>query len=825
MNPVGSNTLSKETFLSTEFGDQIDYHLSFTLGKRRIEASTKDYFQAVAWALRPYILKNLWQTEDRYNANAAKRMYYLSLEFLIGRCLRSNLWNLGLLETCREWLAARDVSISDVLEAEPDPALGNGGLGRLAACFLDSLASLNMPGYGYGINYEFGLFKQEIRNGYQFEVPDQWFPQSSPWMVEHTSQACLIPVYGRIESSADRTGEYNPMWMDWRLIVGIPYDMPIVGQDGKTVNFLRLYSARSSKEFDMSIFNSGDYVRAMEQKISSENISKVLYPSDSVPSGRELRLLQEYFLVACAVRDIMNRFNRDGYKLEDLPNKVAIQLNDTHPALTVVELMRMLVDEQEIPWDKAWEWTRAVCGYTNHTLMAEALEKWPVSLLEYVIPRHLQIILEINHRFLREVRGRWPNDEDRVSRVSLIQEGGEKHVRMAHLAITGSHAINGVSKLHSRLITESLVPDFATLWPERFHNKTNGVNHRRWLIETNPALTSLINERIGDSWMIDPCRLENLREHCWSQELQEDFFLAKREAKLGLAHVIREMTGVALSTETMFDVQIKRIHEYKRQLLNVLAIIDQYLALTRDGVVPVTPRTWIFGGKAAPGYFMAKLIIKLVNSVSRLIASDKRTDGLLAVVFVPDYKVSLAEKIIPAADLSEQISTAGMEASGTGNMKLSMNGALTVGTLDGANIEIREAVGAENIYTFGLTAEQVAQHKRNGTYNSLELYLEKPRIRRVVEFIGSADLSPSEPGIFAPIQSALLEGGDPYFHLADLESYLAIQNQIGLDYQDQATWAAKAIKNISGMGYFSSDRTIREYARDTWNIHSYPEED
>jgi starch phosphorylase len=825
MNPVGSKALSKETFLSTEFGDQIDYHLRFTLGKRSIEASSKDYFQAVAWALRPYILNNLWQTEDRYNENSAKRMYYLSLEFLIGRCLRSNLWNLGLLETCREWLAARDVYISDVLEAEPDPALGNGGLGRLAACFLDSLASLNMPGYGYGINYEFGLFKQEIRNGYQFEVPDQWFPQSSPWMVEHTNQACLIPVYGRIESSADRSGEYNPMWMDWRLIVGIPYDMPIVGQDGKTVNFLRLYSARSSKEFDMSIFNSGDYVRAMEQKISSENISKVLYPSDSVPSGRELRLLQEYFLVACAVRDIMNRFNRDGYKLEELPNKVAIQLNDTHPALTVVELMRMLVDEQEIPWDKAWEWTRAVCGYTNHTLMAEALEKWPVSLLEYVIPRHLQIIMEINHRFLREVRGHWPNDEERVSRVSLIQEGGEKHVRMAHLAIIGSHAINGVSKLHSRLITESLVPDFATLWPERFHNKTNGVNHRRWLIETNPSLTSLINERIGDSWMIDPSRLENLREHCWSDELQEDFFLAKREAKVALAHVIREMTGVAVSTDTMFDVQIKRIHEYKRQLLNVLAIIDQYLALTRDGVVPVTPRTWIFGGKAAPGYFMAKTIIKLVNSVSRLLASDKRTDGLLSAVFVPDYKVSLAEKIIPAADLSEQISTAGMEASGTGNMKLSMNGALTVGTLDGANIEIREAVGPENIYTFGLTAEQVAQHKRNGTYNSLELYLEKPRIRRVVEFIGSADLSPSEPGIFAPIQSALLEGGDPYFHLADLESYLAVQNQIGLDYQDQAAWAAKAIKNISGMGYFSSDRTIREYARDTWNIQSYEEED
>ena len=825
MKTVGSKTLTKEISLSHEFGDQIEHHLQFTLGKRPNEGSPKDYFQAVAWALRPYILGNLWRTEDRYNAHSAKRMYYLSLEFLIGRCLRSNLWNLGVLETCREWLSSKNIDISDVMEAEPDPALGNGGLGRLAACFLDSLASLNMPGYGYGINYEFGLFKQEIRNGYQFEVPDQWFPQSSPWMIERTNLACLIPVYGRIESSADRTGEYNPMWMDWRLIVGIPYDMPIVGQDGKTVNFLRLYSARSSKEFDMSIFNSGDYVRAMEQKISSENISKVLYPSDSVPSGRELRLLQEYFLVACAVRDIMNRFTRDGYKIESLPDKVAIQLNDTHPALTVAEMMRMLVDEQEVPWDQAWELTRSVCGYTNHTLMAEALEKWPVSLLHYVIPRHLQIILEINHRFLRQVRAHWPNDEDRVSRLSLIQEGGEKHVRMAHLAILGSHAVNGVSKLHSRLITESLVPEFAEMWPERFHNKTNGVNHRRWLIETNPSLTSLMNERIGDGWMVDPGRLENLREHSWSEELQEDFHFSKRDSKIALAKVVRERTGVAINPDTMFDVQIKRIHEYKRQLLNVLAIVDHYLSLTRDGVPPVTPRTWIFAGKAAPGYFMAKTIIKLINNVSRLLASDKRTDGLLAAVFIPDYKVSLAEKIIPAADLSEQISTAGMEASGTGNMKLSMNGALTVGTLDGANIEIREAVGAENIYTFGLTAEQVADHKRNGSYKSLELYLENARIRRVVEFIASSDLSPSEPGIFAPIQSALLEGGDPYFHLADLESYLAVQSQISLDYQDRAAWAAKAIKNISGMGYFSSDRTIREYADDTWKIRSYQDEE
>ena len=808
---------------SSMLDTKIDYHLQYTLAKRPGEGNSDDYYKALANSLRPYILDSLWATEDRYRAASAKRMYYLSLEFLVGRCLRSNLTNLGLYEACQKALDARHISLPDVLEAEPDPALGNGGLGRLAACFLDSLASLGMPGYGYGINYEFGLFKQEIRGGRQYEIPDQWFANESPWMLERASDLCLVPVYGRVEHGMDRLGNPNPMWMDWRLIVGVPYDLPIVGRGGHTVNYLRLFSARSSSEFDMTIFNTGDYVRAVQEKISSENISKVLYPSDAAPSGRELRLLQEYFLVACSVRDIMSRFFKEHDRIEVFPDKVAIHLNDTHPALTVAELMRILVDEHEVEWDKAWEWTQAVCGYTNHTLMGEALEKWPMGLLEYVIPRHLQVIMEINHRFLEDVRTRWPGDEGKIRRMSLIEEGPDKAVRMANLAIIGSHAVNGVSKLHSQLVKDELVPDFAELWPERFHNKTNGVNHRRWLVEANAPLTGLISRTIGKDWISDPSRLQELAAHSQSEELQSEFFETKYQAKLRLAKLIRERTGVIINNNSLFDVQVKRIHEYKRQLLNVLSILHQYLALTEDGIVPTVPRTWIFAGKAAPGYYMAKLIIKLINDVSRCIARDPRVKDLFSVVFLPDYKVSMAEKIIPAADLSEQISTAGMEASGTGNMKLSMNGALTIGTLDGANIEIRETVGPENIFIFGLTAGEIRQHHQNKSYVSMDYYHQNPGIRRVIDFLDSKQLCGSEPGIYKPVRHVLLAGGDPYFHFADLESYLQMQNEVSSNYLDKSLWGRKAVLNIAGMGYFSSDRTIAEYAREIWHIKSYQE--
>jgi starch phosphorylase len=808
---------------SSTLAARLEYHLQYTLAKRHGEGSSDDYYKALASSLRPYILEALWATEDRYRLASAKRMYYLSLEFLVGRCLRSNLTNIGLYEDCRSLLEARGIDLDDVLEAEPDPALGNGGLGRLAACFLDSLASLGMPGYGYGINYEFGLFKQEIRGGRQYESPDQWFANESPWMVERASDLCLVPVYGRVEQGTDRLGNPNPMWLDWRIIVGVPYDLPIVGRGGNTVNYLRLFSARSSSEFDMTIFNTGDYVRAVQEKISSENISKVLYPSDAAPSGRELRLLQEYFLVACSVRDIMGRFFKEHDRIELFPEKVAIQLNDTHPALTIAELMRILVDEHEIPWAKAWEWTQSVCGYTNHTLMGEALEKWPMGLLEYVIPRHLQVIMEINHRFLEDVRSHWPGDEEKIRRMSLIEEGPDKSVRMANLAIIGSHAVNGVSKLHSELLKTSLVPDFAALWPARFHNKTNGVNHRRWLVEANEGLSSLISRRIGDDWISDPAHLQDLAPFSSSEELRSEFFETKRQAKLKLAKLVRERTGIIINDGSMFDVQVKRIHEYKRQLLNVLAILHHYLALTEDGAIPTLPRTWIFAGKAAPGYFMAKLIVKLINDVSRCIARDPRVKDLLSVVFLPDYKVSMAEKIIPAADLSEQISTAGMEASGTGNMKLSMNGALTIGTLDGANIEIREAVGRENIFIFGLTASQIREHRQNKSYVSMDYYQQNPCIRRAIDFLESKQLCGTEVGVYKPIRHVLLAGGDPYFHFADLESYLQMQNEVASTYLDRNTWGTKALLNISGMGYFSSDRTIREYARETWDIQSYDE--
>jgi len=802
---------------------KIDYHLQYTLAKRPGEGTSNDYYRALANSLRPYILDALWATEDRFRAASAKRMYYLSLEFLVGRCLRSNLTNLGLYEACQKALDARHVSLTDVLEAEPDPALGNGGLGRLAACFLDSLASLGMPGYGYGINYEFGLFKQEIRGGRQYETPDQWFANESPWMLERAADLCLVPVYGRVEQGTDRLGNPNAMWMDWRLIVGIPYDLPIVGRGGRTVNYLRLFSARSSSEFDMNIFNTGDYVRAVQEKISSENISKVLYPNDAAPSGRELRLLQEYFLVACSVRDIMGRFFKEHDRIELFPEKVAIHMNDTHPALTVAELMRILVDEHEVPWEKAWEWTQAVCAYTNHTLMGEALEKWPMGLLEYVIPRHLQVIMEINHRFLEQVRVQWAQDEARVQRMSLIEEGTEKSVRMANLAIIGSHAVNGVSKLHSQLLRDELLPDFAVLWPERFHNKTNGINHRRWLVEANAPLTGLISRTIGKEWIAAPSRLQELTAHAGSEELQSEFFETKYQAKLRLAKLIRERTGVIVNNTSLFDVQVKRIHEYKRQLLNVLSILHQYLGLIEDGIIPRVPRTWIFAGKAAPGYYMAKLVVKLINDVSQCILRDPRVKDLFSVVFLPDYKVSMAEKIIPAADLSEQISTAGMEASGTGNMKLAMNGALTIGTLDGANIEIQEAVGAENIFIFGLTASEIRQHRQNKTYVSMDYYHQNPCIRRVIDFLDSKELCGSEPGIYKPIRQVLLSGGDPYFNLADLESYLQKQEEVTTAYLEKPSWGRKALLNISGMGFFSSDRTVMEYARDTWHIKSYRE--
>ena len=799
--------------------DLINYHIRYSLGKERRDLRPRDMFQAVALAVRDQLVDKMLETEQRYERADAKRLYYLSIEFLMGRSLGSNLHNLGIYDYCREMLLGMGVDLDEVEESEDDAALGNGGLGRLAACFLDSLATLGMPGYGVGINYEYGLFKQEMDDGYQREKPDNWLAYGTPWEIERPDEAHIIPIYGRIEHSVDRNGQYNPMWLDWRVLIGVPYDMPIVGYRGETVNFLRLYSARSSHDFDIQIFNAGDYFRAVEQKMASETVSKVLYPLDSIEAGQELRLLQEYFLVACAMRDIVNRYLKNHATLDQFPSKVAIQLNDTHPALAVAELMRILIDERDLPWETAWDITQATFGYTNHTLLPESLEKWPVALVEHVVPRHLQIIYEINQRFLGRVASAWPEDDDRARRMSIIDEGPPKQVRMAHLAIVGSHSINGVAELHSEMVRTRLVPDFYHLMPERFNNKTNGVTQRRWLLKANPPLARLISATIGDGWLTELDRLKELESYAEDEGFRDEFRKIKRANKDRLARVIKEATRLTVDPGSLFDIQIKRIHEYKRQLLNVMHIVHEYFCLVEDNNEFAVPRTYVFAGKAAPGYWAAKNIIKLINSVANLINENPKVRGLMKVVFVPDYKVSLAEKIIPAADLSEQISTAGKEASGTGNMKFAMNGALTIGTLDGANIEIREEVGAENFFLFGLTAQQVQDSR--GWYNPRWHYDNEPETRAALDLIRSDHFSRYEPGLFAPILDRLLNG-DYYMHLADLTAYSDAQKLVSALYQDGDAWARKAILNVASSGKFSSDRTIAEYATGIWNTKPCP---
>jgi len=780
-------------------------------------ATPDELFRAAAGALRPKIVNGLLRSTARFRASDAKSLYYLSMEFLLGRLLANNLHNLGLYELMDTAFSNLGLNLADVLEVEPDAALGNGGLGRLAACFLDSLASLPLPGYGYGINYEYGLFRQEIENGHQKERPDFWASQHSPWLIEHLDQAVVVPLYGRIDHDVDRKGNYNPMWLDWKVLIGVPHDLPIVGGDGETINLLRLFSARASDEFDIQIFNEGDYDRAVSQKIQSETVSKVLYPSDSNAAGRELRLIQEYFLVACAVRDIFRNFLSTHSDPRLLAGKAAIQLNDTHPALTVAELMRILVDEHDLPWEEAWEVTQATCGYTNHTLMPEALEKWPVDLFERVLPRHLQIIFEINHRLLRAVSSRWPNDGARLQRMSLIEEQPNRMVRMANLAIAGSHAVNGVAAMHSELVRTELVPDFHEFFPGRFSNKTNGVSPRRWLAHANPALCSWITARIGSGWQEDLSRLRALEPFAFDEQSQRAFLAVKRENKCRLARTIFDATAVRANPDALFDVQVKRIHEYKRQLLHALGVVDEYLRIVDEGITPAAPRFHLFAGKAAPGYYMAKLIIKLINNLAHHINRDSRAAEYLKVAFLPDYRVSLAESIIPAADLSEQISTAGMEASGTSNMKFAMNGALTIGTLDGANVEMLSEIGSENMFIFGHTVEGVRQLKRNG-YNPWDVYHNNPRIRRSIDALAGNRFSPDEPGIFEPIFRSLMHQGDHYLNLADLPDYLGTQDRVLACFKDPAVWSSKAILNVARTGLFSSDRTIREYAAEIWGI-------
>ncbi len=797
-------------------------HITHSLGKPGPEAGHRDVAMATAMALRDRLVDKMLQTRDRYRQARAKRVYYLSIEYLLGRCLGNNLDNMKITDACRDIVRQWGFDLEEIRELERDPALGNGGLGRLAACFLDSLATLDMPGYGYGIHYEYGLFKQSIENDRQVERPDYWRAEGMPLQLERRDQAVIVPVYGRVEEHQGPDGGYLPLWVEWKDLIGVPYDIPIVGYGFNTVNFLRLFSAQSTDNFDMQIFDQGDYIQAVHQKIYSELISKVLYPSESISFGRELRLVQEYFLVFCSVRDITRRFLKQNRNIEELPDYVAIQLNDTHPALTVAELMRSLVDERRVPWDRAWNITTRTLAFTNHTLMPEALEKWPVELMQKVLPRHLQIIYEINRRFLDQIRLSSPDDEARLRRMSLIEENGAKQVRMANLAVVGSHSVNGVSKLHSELVRTTLFPDYAKLWPGRFNNKTNGVTPRRWLHKANPGLSGLITEAIGDAWITDLDELEKLLPLAGDAAFRERFLAVKLANKERLAAYIAKTTGTVVPPAAAFDMQAKRIHEYKRQLLNVMHVIHDYLRLTEDGYEPPVPRVYVFAGKAAPGYFEAKEIIHLILSVAKVVNADRRAAEHLKVVFAADYRVSLAEKLIPAADISEQISTAGTEASGTGNMKFSLNGALTIGTLDGANVEIREAVGEENFYLFGLTTPEVERLLATGGYDPWEYYSKHPEIRRVLDAISAGRFTPEAPTAFHWIFEKLLARGERYLHLADFPSYLEAHERIGMEFSRPEVWAAKAIRNVARMGAFSSDRTIREYARDIWGVKPVP---
>ncbi|MCQ2914358.1 MAG: glycogen/starch/alpha-glucan phosphorylase [Alphaproteobacteria bacterium] len=796
--------------------EKIERLMKYTLCKQVNEASKEDLFTALALAVREIAVDHMYATANLYSKRNPKRVYYLSMEYLLGRSLVNNLDNLGIYDLLDQVKIDSPYTLREVIDCEYDPALGNGGLGRLAACFIDSMATMGLPGYGYGLNYQFGLFKQAFENGYQKELADSWMDRSSPWQIERADRACRVPVYGRLVYE-EINGERRPHWVDTETLVGLPYDMPIVGFGGKTVNYLRLFSARSDSQLDIKTFNEGGYIKAVEKKIKSETISKVLYPSDAVEAGKELRLLQQYFFVSCSISDIMRRFLEQNTDLRDFPKKAAIQLNDTHPTLAITELMRVLMDVHGLDWDTAWEITENTMGYTNHTLLPEALERWNVDLLEKVCPRHLAIIYEINDHLMKKVMAKYPNNVDKLRRMSIIEEGDFKKVRMGNLAMVGSHSINGVAAIHSELVKHNLAPDFYEMWPERFNNKTNGVTPRRWLLSANRELAQAITNRIGPSWITKLDDLKKLEKFASDSDFVKEFFAIKKKNKERLAEIILNTTGTKVDTSSLFDVQVKRMHEYKRQLLNALNIIYNYLLITEDGLTLPTPRTFILGGKAAPSYDFAKLVIKLFNNMANVINNDPRVKNQMKVVFIPDYKVSIAERVFPASDVSEQISTAGFEASGTGNMKFMMNGALTVGTLDGANVEMREEVGDENFYLFGLTTPEVNKIHKEGSHKPWDYYNSDVRIKRIMDALASNMFSESERGIFTPIFQNIMTS-DYYLLLADIGSYIDVQSKVGKDFLNKASWGKKAILNVARSGKFSSDRTIAEYAKDIWNV-------
>jgi len=797
----------------------ITNHLRFTLGAFIQSASENDWWVATCLAVRDRVMDMSTKSRSLHRQEGVRRVHYLSLEYLMGRLLENNLRNSGLYDHTKAALSEMGKDLDSLLQREPDMGLGNGGLGRLAACFMDSLSTLNLPAIGYGIHYEFGLFKQEFVNGKQIEHPDAWMRDGSPWKIARPSYRQKIHLYGRSVQKFDDLGNPHYEWVDTKCLLGLPWDIPIVGYESHTVNVLRLWQAQADEDLNLQIFNDGGYIDAIREKAMAETVSKVLYPNDSTESGKELRLVQQYFFVACSLADIIRRF-KNGYNLpwSEFPSKAAIQLNDTHPAVAIPELMRILVDEEKLDWAHAWSICQQTFGYTNHTLLPEALETWSTSLFERVLPRHLQIIYQINHLFLNhEVEAKWPGDNEKKKILSLIEErGGHKAVRMAHMSVLGSHATNGVAALHTRLLCERLFPEFHELYPERFLNLTNGVTFRRWLDVCNPELSTLITESIGSGWLKDASKLRGLEKFATDSSFQQRFHDIKRSHKVRLAKIIQDTCGVSVSPDALFDVQIKRLHEYKRQHLNLIHIVSLYRQLLDNPNLDIAPRVFIFGAKAAPGYYLAKNIIHAINALAAKVNHDPRIGGKLKVVFIPNYGVSIAERIIPAADLSEQISTAGKEASGTGNMKLALNGALTIGTLDGANVEILEEVGDDNIFIFGLTVEEVTELRAKG-YNPMDFYWASEELRLSLDWLTS-DAFTGNANEFKPLRDSLLHHGDPFLVMADYDSYSAAQAKVGLAYQNVPEWTRKAILNTARVGKFSSDRTILEYAEKVWKL-------
>jgi starch phosphorylase len=803
--------MSKEA-IQVSLGD----HLIYTSSKYHINATTRDWYQTTANTVRDRLVERWMETMQRYYEQDPKRVYYLSLEFLMGRTLSNSTLNLEMDEQCRAALYELGQEFEVVADVEADAALGNGGLGRLAACFLDSMATLDLPCYGYGIRYEYGMFRQTIENGIQLEHPDNWLRYGNPWEFPRPELLYPVKFHGRVVEYKHEDGFLRHHWVETDDVMAMAYDTPVPGFGGKTVNNMRLWAAKSSRDFELRYFNQGNYIQAVADKNESENLSKVLYPDDSTEMGRGLRLKQQYFFVSASLQDMLFRFKKNHDSWEQLPDKLAVQLNDTHPAISVAELMRLLVDIHHLTWEEAWGLTTRIFSYTNHTLMPEALETWPVAMFESLLPRHLQIIYEINHRFLQQVMHQFPGDGELLQRLSIIDESGSRRVRMSHLAIVGSHTVNGVAMLHTELMKRTIFADFERVTPGKIINMTNGVTPRRWLNQANPGLARLITEHIGKGWVTDLDRLQKLRAYADDAGFQKQFRAVKQANKERLAGLIGTQLGIAVDPTSLFDIQIKRIHEYKRQLLNVLHVITLYNRI-RAGEHGIVPRTVIIAGKAAPGYAMAKLIIRLINDVADIVNNDQQIGGKLKLVFMPNYDVSNAERIVPAADLSEQISTAGTEASGTGNMKLSLNGALTIGTLDGANVEIREEVGEENFFLFGLTTGEVEEVYRQG-YDPLSYYHGNPELKQALDMISAGFFCPGEPSRYQPIVDSLLKHGDHFLLLADYASYVECQDKVSEVYCDPQEWTRRAILNVAGMGKFSSDRTIREYAERIWHV-------